>query len=751
MSPQDVGMMLKESSMEFLNNLRVKSGGIAQADALKKLAEGPPIRYRDLPSLEKALLERLGQVPDLGTPHSPGRKLNRIAGQLEAKLSRMEKDEFSAAVGSLLDLLRAQPVQAEVVLKNAQRILLAFSHEVGELGAQERWYRYNTVSSFGPLGYVLSAGASESDARTVLHQGNLSHLRNLRQLMAQRKGASVVAHRGSGPTNRTMGGLISQTDQRRLNRPAENSPEAFEAALAETTGAAGPLSEPLRASAGLDGVECDVFLSKNDVPIVSHEGKVFEQLDAVQQLAEIRGPRPQGREPIGSSTEIGSLTAEQVTAVTRTQNPKSRFMTLPELVDQVAAAAPGFYAATGHPIRLEIEMKGTKDNPSLVQAVSRSLSRFAKGRPDVPIEVILFNNNVKEVVQFSQLRQQKTALGALYTGVGALPGESAVEQQQLHVDEIRYMLNKVLSPEGKNLKEPAKLPLAETHAALESFIVTLVHGQEFAPTGHPQYATALQSQEPSEEVMMHQGLSRHGVETGKARRFDDMVVAVLKGYVEKKGRADKLHILTDYPKKASFLKQEMMRGKSDAVQARSPQSGNEVEEKKKEKELAQASETAATSPWLSLFTGGSTTTVGPQTPSLPRSQPSPGSGQGGGMASGRTGGSSQASTPSAQTRKPVPQSQPSSGPRQSGGSPSRRTGGSSQAPTSPSRTPSASVTRQIGSVGPVHGKGFAFIDGTKVFLSPPVVSSLGLSKGVRVSYIVVGTDKGLEATQVQRV
>lgn len=83
-----------------------------------------------------------------------------------------------------------------------------------------------------------------------------------------------------------MGGLISDTDQRRLNRPAENSPEAFEAALAETTHTVqAPPQQPVQVVAGLDGVECDVFLSKDGVPIVSHEGKVREQLNAVQKAA----------------------------------------------------------------------------------------------------------------------------------------------------------------------------------------------------------------------------------------------------------------------------------------------------------------------------------------------------------------------------------------------------------------------------------------------------------------------------------
>ena len=103
--------------------------------------------------------------------------------------------------------------------------------------------------------------------------------------MAAREGVSVVAHRGTGPTNRTMGGLIQEGDQRRKNRPAENSPEAFEAALAETTKV--PTTDDAPEVPALDGVECDVFLSSDEVPMLSHEGKVLEQLNNLRKGAEI--------------------------------------------------------------------------------------------------------------------------------------------------------------------------------------------------------------------------------------------------------------------------------------------------------------------------------------------------------------------------------------------------------------------------------------------------------------------------------
>ena len=108
-----------------------------------------------------------------------------------------------------------------------------------------------------------------------------------------------------------MGGLIREEDQRRKNRPAENSPEAFEAALAETTKP--PMTADAPVVPALDGVECDVFLSSDGVPMLSHEGKVREQLNDLRKIAVDR--------QIGTRTEVSGMTAGALKATT---TPASR-------------------------------------------------------------------------------------------------------------------------------------------------------------------------------------------------------------------------------------------------------------------------------------------------------------------------------------------------------------------------------------------------------------------------------------------
>ena len=242
------------------------------------------------------------------------------------------------------------------------------------------WFLFQAVSSFGPLGHTLVGAAPEGLKGELKkqHDDNLTLLREIRHLMARREGLTVIAHRGSGPTNRTMGRLIHQQDQRRLNRPAENSPEAFEAALAETTR---PLEQTATQQSEtyvprLDGVECDVFLSADRVPILSHEGNVAEQLTTGQRQAE----RLRGGE------HVHQLPSGRLLNIKRTPSPDSGFMTLAELLAMVQEPARSFYEATGHPLRVEIEMKGAKhdkdfttgsDSP-LTAAVAKVVSKAIK-------------------------------------------------------------------------------------------------------------------------------------------------------------------------------------------------------------------------------------------------------------------------------------------------------------------------------------------------------------------------------------
>jgi glycerophosphoryl diester phosphodiesterase len=551
------------------------AGPEKQKELLRKLGEGADIVYAAPEDLADAVRERLRALPGLVTPKSRDRKLNRIVGQLEAKLALLRAQQAKATgpeqlPAEILDGLEAvrrmapDMALAPKTVDVCRRVLAQFRDCVSTVGPRGMWLAYSALSNFGPLGHLLVQG---NDRLSSIQTDNLAVLRDIRQAMAARDTASVVAHRGAGPTNRTMGGLVQETDQRRTRRPAENSPEAFEAALAETTRPSLTEAPPVPA---LDGVECDVFLSKDGVAMLSHEGKVLEQLnDARKQLARAQG--------VGEHTEVRHMGAEALVAMQRTGNPGSGFMTLAALIDMVVPVARTYHEATGHPLRLEVEMKGSKEDkhfrreeggrPPLLAAVSKVLSRALKADPGLPVEFVLFNGTRSDVVTFSHIRQTKTALGGMYTAEG---GKRGVWQKEglpspEHVDELRYQFTDEVGTgdldDVLRAVESGSPELPGATALLERYIVTLVYGQEFAPTGHPEYATALRDVEPSEEVLFGEGRTSKVMKANSGRAYDDKIERLLVAYVKAGGRTDKLHILTDYPKKAAYLKALMAKVK----------------------------------------------------------------------------------------------------------------------------------------------------------------------------------------------
>ena len=362
------------------------AGAEKQKELLRKVGEGADIVYAGPEDLAEAVRQRLKALPGLAEPQSADRKLNRITGQLQAKLALLRAQQAKARGPEKLPVELLERLDAVLGLapdRAAAPKTVAVCHDVLALflgcvstaGPRGMWLTYSAVSSFGPLGHVLA----QVDPRlNPVQAENLAALRGIRQAMAARETATVVAHRGAGPTNRTMGGLVQEADQRRTRRPAENSPEAFEAALAETTKPSGSEAPPTPA---LDGVECDVFLSKDGVAMLSHEGKVLEQLnDARKRLALAEG--------VDERTEVRHLDARTLAALQRTGSARSGFMTLAALVDMVTPVARAYHDATGHPLRLEVEMKGAKEDkhfrrtrgqpPPLLAAVSKVLSHAVK-------------------------------------------------------------------------------------------------------------------------------------------------------------------------------------------------------------------------------------------------------------------------------------------------------------------------------------------------------------------------------------
>lgn len=307
--------------------------------------------------------------------------------------------------------------------------------------------KYEVYSMFGPLVYWLMKIDGNEDLSKIddIEQG----LRKLRLKMAQRDGISIVAHRGHGPSNRTRGGLIQDDDERRLNRPAENSENAFKRAFEASTGTA--------SNRGLDGVECDVFLSKDKIPILSHEGNVVEQLLEKNQVS--------------AGQHVDDLTAEELKGIKRTGKQGSNFITLEDFLKLTESVAVKYYNKTERPYRIEIEMKGKPSSDEgkstysmdLAKKVAKDISRFKKSRSKPWCwEFILFNGSEEDAQSYHQLRREKTHLGGVYVGLGK---NDAASGRKVMADELRMALTEA------NIEKLKK-------DEYKDFIMTLVPGAE---------------------------------------------------------------------------------------------------------------------------------------------------------------------------------------------------------------------------------------------------------------------------------
>ncbi|MFS0518756.1 glycerophosphodiester phosphodiesterase family protein [Nostoc sp. UIC 10607] len=550
---------------------------------LKKLAEGPNITYESEDELIKILNAKTIHKKQIFNPKSTGqwRKMNRIAGQMEAKLETLKN--IPEGVEEIVTIARDLTIKFKKlvtehafntgieVLQLGLVLLERVTEFLNKKGSRFMWQLYGLLSHLGPLSYAYENFAQNSNQKVIasevqpIQEEIMVKLRQIRQLMAANPdGATVVAHRGSGPTNRTMGGLISETDNRRINRPAENSPDAFQSAFNEAT--------KEREVPALDGVECDVYLSKDGIPMLSHEDKVQEQLKNAQKTKQKQLLASSGKKL--DKAEVQDLSAQTLQKIERSESPGSRFMTLAELLDMVLPVAADYYNITGKSFRLEVEMKGAKVSDShqaldglrpLQNAVAKIISQFHKKNPETPVEIVLFNGTPLDVEGYAGLRSKKTALGGLYTGLGVKKADLETGGfQEKFIDELRYQFTVEFN---RNNVDKSDLFFANKY--LDNFINTLVFGQEFAPT-----EMKLEKFEPSEDIKAYFGETKDVKSTLEDRKkgnqdFDLKIQNALERYAENPdnlAKVKKIHILTDYPKKAQWIKQGLQKATKIALE-----------------------------------------------------------------------------------------------------------------------------------------------------------------------------------------
>ncbi|MFT6871360.1 MAG: glycerophosphoryl diester phosphodiesterase [Roseivirga sp.] len=534
--------------------------------AIKKIAEGPNIRFKtaeELPQIvrEKLVLHSTNIEAPKDHANAQWRKVNRIAGLMEAELRGINVGLIPHELGDFLKrfeqsfniltyVLDPDHGTLKVIADSlVHSILLARSIRkfLEMYGSRFMGQLYNFIGHLDPLAHALVQMSPPNADFTRSRDTIVNELHVIRQLMAVNShGPSVVAHRGTGPTNRTMGALIREDDQRRTNRPAENSPEAFRTAFesvpqrpqeeSKENGAreaAVSIESVLpRPVASLDGVECDVYLSADNIPMLSHEGKVREQLNNARKKLFLRDDR----------TEVHNMRASDLVQLQRTENAASRFMTLADLLKMSVPVASNYYRTTGRAFRVEVEMKGIKAHgkvDAMRTTVAKVISQFRKSVPSLPVEIILFNGDVDQVQTYSDLRHRKTALGSMYTGLNFNPKKDQLPHPR-HVDELRSMLTSVGDVDVTSL--------------LGHFVVTLVFGQElvphallpiigqFSPSRPIDYSGKQGPRDPYSDREM-------GAELEALKKWHALIAPSKNAAIIKK-----LHVLTDYPVKAHWLK-----------------------------------------------------------------------------------------------------------------------------------------------------------------------------------------------------
>jgi hypothetical protein len=157
-------------------------------------------------------------------------------------------------------------------------------------------------------------------------------------------------------------------------------------------------------------------------------------------------------------------------------------MDLSTFLMSTTKTAADYYRVTQHPFRIEIEMKGKphedisparpplKDPATykerLTEIVAKTISQFKKTNPRLPIEIIIFNNSAEDAKAYGKVRETKSRLGGLYTGLGSTDAKVGRDSG---VDELR-------------------MGASETNADFinnrdyKQFILTLVPGSELDRT-----------------------------------------------------------------------------------------------------------------------------------------------------------------------------------------------------------------------------------------------------------------------------
>ncbi len=387
------------------------------------------------------------------------RKLNRICGALNPDVY----PPIGPVRQSLFTVI-AQINQGEKIdgtLQGSLTGLMCASIDAAILGPIYPM-QYDMVVIMAPLSYWLNYPESADI-------GVLSRLRTLRLQMALRDRLSIIAHRGMGATNRSFGGLIRDDDPAR-QRPIENSPLAFDMALQNAASQSNP--------EGIDGIECDVFLSQDGLPIISHDSNIYDQMTAVRR--DLFGKKRMSIRDMSSSDLIKTSRSDPKDG---RNDLSTAFLCLTDLLSMVLPVAVEYAHFCGKAFRFEIEMKGMEKERDLVAATARAVNHFKKTNPNAAcLEIIMFNGTPQDILRFAETRVQKTRMGGMLVGLGKSPLEQAVGA----IDEDR---SKVVPSSLINITQNPKYPILP-------FLLPSVQGPRGMVWDIDEYRQSLVSMQP---------------------------------------------------------------------------------------------------------------------------------------------------------------------------------------------------------------------------------------------------------------
>lgn len=410
----------------------------------------------DAPTLDRKAAEgAVGhEVDDAHLIHKGYRKINRFLGLL-SPIGIMANVK-TALEPAIADINASDPANAFAgTLGHKDAVRAASEGVLDNVIAAPDVVSAEHAAYLGPLDYWSNVEVSSDSIAT--------RLKTLRMDMLVRDRMSVVAHRAMGATNRSFGGLISDADPAR-QRPVENSPGAFNLALAESAKDTKP--------DGIDGVECDVFLSSDGVAMLSHDDHIAEQMSVAKRAAYVGG------------ATIGSRTSDDLRGLARrhaapvlggpapigvapalVDDASSVFMTLSELLTAAAGISAAYVAHTNKPFRVEIEMKGHDVGVhDIIDVTAKTISQFKKTNPQAAnIEVVMFNGTPADVDKHANKRASKSRLGNLTVALGGAPPVGVAPAK---IDEYRSSLS---APEQVRVADPAVTP---------TYISTYVLGAE---------------------------------------------------------------------------------------------------------------------------------------------------------------------------------------------------------------------------------------------------------------------------------